>query len=190
MVRRLVWDQDFAGSIPVTPTIRACSSAGRALRSQRRGHGFESHQVHQIFFLPRKKRVFTRHTPHRLRRRSSVGQSVRFTSERSWVRAPSSPQKRKTAHRGCFFFLADTGCENPCSSHRKTASALMISVPSSRMIYASRRRSAHAGNSVLFYRTIFVLLFYICRAIMRYVQGCRAVARKKKTQMHIKGDYA
>ena len=26
-----------------------------------------------------------------IRRRSSVGQSVRFTSERSWVRAPSSP---------------------------------------------------------------------------------------------------
>ena len=29
---------------------RACSSVGRALRSQRRGHGFESHQVHQRHF--------------------------------------------------------------------------------------------------------------------------------------------
>ena len=28
-------------------TYRACSSVGRALRSQRRGHGFESHQVHK-----------------------------------------------------------------------------------------------------------------------------------------------
>ena len=28
---------------------RACSSVGRALRSQRRGRGFESHQVHRRF---------------------------------------------------------------------------------------------------------------------------------------------
>ena len=82
-------------------TVWACSSVGRALRSQRRGHGFESHQVHQKNCAAS---VACR-APHRdgalgllrhvgeIRRRSSVGQSVRFTSVRSRVRAPSSPPK-------------------------------------------------------------------------------------------------
>ena len=59
---RLNGIQEVSGSIPLISTrisarraeihtvffilIRACSSVGRALRSQRRGHGFESHQVH------------------------------------------------------------------------------------------------------------------------------------------------
>ena len=30
------------------PGFRGCSSADRALRSHRRGRGFESHQLHQI----------------------------------------------------------------------------------------------------------------------------------------------
>ena len=84
-------------------TVWACSSVGRALRSQRRGHGFESHQVHQKNCAAS---VACR-APHRdgalgllrhvgeIRRRSSVGQSVRFTSVRSRVRAPSSPPKKK-----------------------------------------------------------------------------------------------
>ena len=29
--------------------IRGCSSVDRALRSHRRGRGFESHQLHQVF---------------------------------------------------------------------------------------------------------------------------------------------
>ena len=32
MVRRLVWDQDRAGSIPVTPMIDAVYAAGKAAR--------------------------------------------------------------------------------------------------------------------------------------------------------------
>ena len=81
----------------------ARSSVGRALRSQRRGQGFESLQVHQKNCAAS---VACR-APHRdgalgllphvgeIRRRSSVGQSVRFTSVRSRVRAPSSPPKKK-----------------------------------------------------------------------------------------------
>ena len=33
---------------PLFPWIRGCSSVDRALRSHRRGRGFESHQLHQI----------------------------------------------------------------------------------------------------------------------------------------------
>ena len=86
MVRRLVWDQDFAGSIPVTPTIRACSSVGRALRSQRRGHGFESHQVHQKRKPPSWRFSFL----------------VSLMSEEAVLRAAQRGTKPKTPRGGVF----------------------------------------------------------------------------------------
>ena len=43
--RYLLLTEKYAIMLPV----RGCSSAGRALRSQRRGHGFEPHHLHQKF---------------------------------------------------------------------------------------------------------------------------------------------
>lgn len=51
-----------------------------------------------------------------IRRRSSAGQSARFTSVRSWVRAPSSPPKTKRAPRALFIFAGCTLCDVP---HRR-----------------------------------------------------------------------
>ena len=51
-----------------------------------------------------------------IRRRSSAGQSARFTSVRSWVRAPSSPPKTKRAQRALFVFAGCTPCDVP---HRR-----------------------------------------------------------------------
>ncbi len=47
LVGRLVWDQDAAGSSPVTSTIWEHSSAGRASALQAEGHRFEPYCSHQ-----------------------------------------------------------------------------------------------------------------------------------------------
>ena len=53
-----------------------------------------------------------------IRRRSSAGQSARFTSVRSWVRAPSSPPKIKRAQRARFIFAGSTPCDVPHRQRR------------------------------------------------------------------------
>ena len=40
------------------PEFWGCSSVDRALRSHRRGRGFESHQLHQILLVCKKTRKF------------------------------------------------------------------------------------------------------------------------------------
>ena len=70
------------------------SSAGRALRSQRKGRGFESRCLHltsenSVNFLLQS--FFRSAIIPFVRKHSSAGMSVRLTRERSWVRAPLLP---------------------------------------------------------------------------------------------------
>ena len=73
------------------------SSAGRALRSQRKGRGFESRCLHltsenSVNFLLQS--FFRSAIIPFVRKHSSAGMSVRLTRERSWVRAPLLPLKK------------------------------------------------------------------------------------------------
>ena len=86
---------------------RACSSVGRALRSHRRGHGFESHQVH--------------HRKERLRALFSMVDLVDDSPPLHGVKLLRSPKSFRTASDGFSerTALPEATKEKPCRGNAK-----------------------------------------------------------------------